>query len=70
MDFSNFNRRNHIVRVIELDFDPRAREEIASEATCVFGYAAVMMRILELPVAAWDCPTTASGEIDTERKRR
>ncbi len=66
----NYNRRNHIVQIIELDFDARTGDEVMSEATCVRGYAGVMAQILDLPVAAWDCPTSASGEIDTERNRR
>ncbi len=66
----DFGRFNHIKHVIELDFDPHTYEEVESKAKCVTRYLGTMKAILDLPVAAWDCPTTASGEIDTERKTK
>ena len=67
---ADFYRLNHIKHVIECDYDVRRDREVRSEAICVMRYRGVMARILELPVAAWDCPATAAGEIDTERKTK
>ncbi len=66
----DFGRLNHIKHVIERDFDTRSRRVVDSEAICVTRYLGKMKAILELPVAAWDCPATVAGEIDTERKKQ
>lgn len=41
----------------------------ASQAILPLRWDTTMVAILRLPVTAWDCPTTAAGEIDTERKK-
>lgn len=66
----DFARLNHIKHAIQTDFDVYTGDEVESKAKCVLRYLGAMKKILELPVAAWDCPTTAAGEIDTERKTK
>jgi hypothetical protein len=66
----DFARLNHITHVIQTDFDVYTGDEVESKAKCVLRYLGAMKKILELPVAAWDCPTTAAGEIDTEMKTK
>lgn len=59
----DFHRVRQVRQALELD------PVLGKVAEASADYVRAAIEILKLPVAAWDCPTTAAGEIDTERKR-
>lgn len=61
------HRLDEITDAIEEDFDVRRRVNVPSQARMTFEWAKVMEKILNMPVAEWDCPATASGEISAAR---